>query len=85
VDTEFASTKHQTPRGTRPDADVGNNLYLLKNVSMLRLTYQIRLLAYFAHSKGKKVVIRLPREAEVHESLRNFVRDSKGLVGIERA
>jgi hypothetical protein len=84
VDTEFAYTKHQTPRGARPDADIGNKLYLLKNVSELRLTYQIRLLAYSAHSKSKKLVIRLPKQAKVHASLRDFIRDSDGLVSIER-
>lgn len=68
-----------------PDAEVGNKLYLLKNVSSLRLTYQIKLLAFTAQSRGKKLIVQLPKEAKVHESLRSFVRESSGLVKIERA
>lgn len=82
---EFSYTRHQTPRGAKPDAEVGDMLYLIKRVSGLRLTYQIRVLAFMAHGRGKKLIIQLPKEAKVHESLRAFVRDSKGKVKIERA
>lgn len=82
---DFSYTRHQTPRGAKPDAEVGDKLYLLKNVSSLRLTYQIRVLAFMAHTRGKKLIIQLPKEAKVHESLKNFVRDSGGLVKVERA
>lgn len=83
--TEFTYTKHQTPRGARPDADVGNKLYLIKHVSEMRLTYQIRVLAYVAHSQSKKLIVQLPKQAAVHASLGDFVRSSNGLVKIERA
>lgn len=82
---EFSYTKHQTPRGSKPDAEVGEKLYLIKSVSGLRLTYQIKVLAFMAHGRGKKLIIQLPKGAKVHESLRAFVRDSEGLVRIERA
>lgn len=82
---DFFYTKHQTPRGAKPDAEVGDKLYLLKNVSSLRLTYQIRLLAFMAHTCRKKLIIQLPKGAKIHEPLRNFVRDSGGLIKIERA
>jgi hypothetical protein len=81
---DFYYTKHQTPRGTMPDAEVGNVLYLIKNVSEMRLTYQVRLLTYMASSKGKKLHIKLPSSAKLHSSLRDFVREHVGLLKIER-
>ncbi len=45
---ELRYTRQQTARGSRPDATVGDTWYLLKNVSQLRLTYQIRLLTFGA-------------------------------------
>jgi hypothetical protein len=83
--TEFAYTRHQTLRGAKPDADVGGKLYLIKNVSEMRLTYQIRVLAYLAHAQSKKLIVQLPKQATVHASLRDFVRSANGLVKIERA
>lgn len=68
-----------------PDAEVGNKLYLIKNVGQMQLTYQIKMLAYLARNQGKKVVVQLPKQAVVHPSLREFVRNSGGLVKIERA
>lgn len=82
---DFAYTRHQTPRGSMPDAEVGNKLYLIKNVSEMRLTYQIKMLVYVAHSQGKKVIVQLPKHASIHASLREFVRNSNGVVKIERA
>jgi hypothetical protein len=81
---EFFYTKHQTPRGARADAEVGDNLYLIKSVSQLRLTYQIKMLTYMAQMRNKKLIIRLPKAARVHESLKTFVSDMDGLIKIER-
>jgi hypothetical protein len=83
VNPELVYTKHQTARGARADAEVGDKLYLIKNVSELRLTYQIRLLAYAAQSNNKRLVIRLPKQARVHKSLSDFVREFDS-VRIER-
>jgi hypothetical protein len=85
MEPEFIYTRHQTPRGSVPDAVNAKALYLLKNVSEMRLTYQIRLLAYMAHTKGKKLHIRLPSTANVHPTLRDYIREHGGLVRIERA
>lgn len=82
---DFSYTKHQTPRGARPDAEVGDNFYIIKNVSCLRLIYQIRVLAFIANTRGKNLIIQLPKGAKVHESLRLFVRESFGSVKVERA
>jgi hypothetical protein len=81
---DFVYTKHQTPRGSRPDAEVGDKLYLIKSATLMRLTYQIRLLTYLAQTRGKKLIIRLPKESRVHESLKGFVQENKGLIKIER-
>jgi len=82
---EFVYTRHQTPRGARPDADVGGKLYLLKSASQLRLTYQIKMLSHMAQTGGKKLIIQLPKTARVHPCLRTFIRDSDGLIKIERS
>ena len=82
---EFVYTKHQTPRGARPDAEVRGKLYLLKSASQLRLTYQIKMLSHMAQTSGKKLIIQLPKTARVHTCLRTFIRNSDGLVKIERS
>ncbi len=81
---DFIYTSHQVPRGSKPDADIGDKLYLIKNVSQLRLTYQVKMLAYMAKTRGKKLFIQLPKGAKVHASLKNFVNEMSGLVKIER-
>ena len=81
---EFSYTKHQTPRGAKADAEVGDKVYLIKSALQLRLTYQIKMLTYMAQTGGKKLIIRLPKEAKVHESLKDFVRSGAGLIKIER-
>jgi hypothetical protein len=81
---KFKYTKHQTPRGSKPDGLVGKKMYLIKNVGEFRLTYQVRLLTYRALSEGMKLVIQLPKDAKVHASLRSFIINTDGLVKIER-
>ena len=80
---EFSYTKHKMPRGARADAEVDDKVYLIKNVSELRLTYQIKMLTYMAQTRNKMLIIRLPKEAKIHESLREFVRSVNGLIKIE--
>jgi len=67
-----------------PDAENATALYLLKNVSEMRLTYQVKLLAYMAHTRGKRLYIRLPSKAKLHDTLRDYVCERDGLVKIER-
>ena len=81
---EFSYTKHQTARSAKADAEVGDKVYLIKSVSKLRLTYQIKMLTYMAQTREKKFIIRLPKEAKIHASLNDFVRDMNGLIKIER-
>lgn len=82
---DFAYTRHQKLRGAKPDAEVGDKMYLLKNVSNLRLTYQIRLLTFMANARGKTLIIQIPKTAKVDESLKRFVSDSGGLAKVQRA
>ena len=81
---EFRYTKHQTARGARPDNEVEDKLYLIKNVSEMRLTYQIRILADLARRRGQRLVVRLPRQARVHPSLRDFLSLHKETIKTER-
>lgn len=81
---ELAYTKHQTFRGAKADAEVGNKMYIIKSTSDLRLTYQIKMLSYMAQTQGKMLIIRLPKEANVHNSLKEFVRSMNGLIKLER-
>ncbi len=78
-------TRHQVPRGTRPDAEVGGKLYLLKKVPVLHATYQVRLLAYRAQQEGKLLVIRVPRVFEPGPSLRTLTGDHPGVIRVERS
>lgn len=67
-----------------PDAVVGDKLYLIKNVSILRLTYQIRMLRFIATMQQKKVVIRVPAGAVIHSTLKEFLRMNSKIAKIER-
>ncbi|MDO3700957.1 hypothetical protein Q3W71_04600 [Micromonospora sp. C28SCA-DRY-2] len=77
-------TKRQVARGSRPDVAVDGTAYLLKRVSHLRLTYQIRLLTFMAEESGERLVIRVPRQATTSDDLREFVRQHRRYVRIER-
>jgi hypothetical protein len=77
-------TKHQTARGARADAESREKLFLLKNVSHLRLTYQIRLLAFSVSESRKRLIIQVPKPCMIHTSLRDFVNQFSRSVSIER-
>ena len=71
-------------RGSRADAESEKELYLFKNVSSLRLTYQIRLLTFFAAQKKKTLVVRVPKHCQFHKELESFIRENKKHVKAER-
>src|SRR5438876_713650 len=77
-------TRNQVARGARADAERPDSLFLLKNVSLLRLTYQIRLLAYRALTERRKLIIRVPHACEIHPPLREFQREHAKTVRIEK-
>lgn len=84
MDLRFKYTKHQVARGAKPDAESYDKFFLIKNVSELRATYQIRLLLYRANTEGKKLVIRIPKGAKIHSSLQELRREYRSLIKIER-
>lgn len=84
MNSDLRYTRHQVPRGTRADAERHNALYLFKNVSALRLTYQIRLLTFRAADIGCKLIIRVPAHCKLHPSLRDFQREHSDVVKIEK-
>ena len=59
-------------------------MYLIKNVSSLRATYQVRLLAFMAQKKGKKLVIKVPKGFKAAPSLMQLIEDTGPLIRIER-
>lgn len=83
MDIRVRHTKHQVARGSRPDAETRQAVYLLKNVSTLRLTYQIRLLAFRAQDTARRLVIRVPRRCQLHPALRHFCKEYE-FVRVER-
>jgi hypothetical protein len=72
-------TEHQVVRGARPDAVDGDTWLLLKFVSRLRLTYQIRLLALGAEQSGVRLVIRVRKGCRISAPLRDFRKTHKVL------
>lgn len=81
----FKTTKHQTARGTRPDAEVNGVYYLLKKVALLRATYQVRLLAYRAQKEGKRLIIRVPKGFRAAPSLKALMKENPKLIKIEKS
>lgn len=67
-------TPHQVPRGARPDAETSDKIYLIKQVSQLHLTYQIRLLTFKAVETRKKLILKVPKTCVFHSSLKEFTR-----------
>lgn len=80
----FKQTKHQIARGALPDAEVNGVMYLLKKVTTLRATYQVRLLAFRAQNEGTRMVIRVPSNFVTHHSLRAFMKENPQLIRIEK-
>jgi len=70
---QLAYTRHQVPRGTRPDAETLDKIYAIKNVSMLRATYQIRLLTFKAVETRKKLVLKVPKSCQFDVSLKKLI------------
>ncbi len=68
------------PRGARPDAETASEILLVKNVSFLRATYQIRLLAFKAAQDGKTLVLAVPAECRFAPALDALAASRPGLI-----
>ena len=81
---EFRYTKHQVARGSRPDIETCDELYLIKNVTVMHATYQVRLLTYRAYQEGKRLVLRVPGYCTPGPSLRSLMSEFPRLIGLEK-
>ena len=77
-------TRHQVPRATRPDAEAPGKFYLIKNVSSLRATYQIRLLTFKAVQTGGKLVVAVPKRCRIEPSLQELIKLVEPTIEIQR-
>lgn len=80
----YRQTKHQVARGAFPDAQTHDKIYLFKNVSTLRATYQVRLLTYLASEAGRKLVINVPAHFKAHPSLSRLAQEFSKTIRIEK-
>jgi len=64
---------------------VGNKIILIKKVSVLHATYQVRLLLYRAEKEGKKLVLCLPKHAKLGRDLKDLRREHGATLVIDRA
>jgi hypothetical protein len=63
-------TKQRVLRGTRSDAEDEEGFVLLKRVSELRATYQIRLQIYRAVKENRRLAIHVPERCRIHDDLK---------------
>lgn len=82
---EFKQTGRQVARGARADAETYNKFFLFKKVTLLRATYQVRLLLYRAVKEQKKLVIDMPKGGKMHPDLQALAKDYKENIEIVRA
>ena len=73
VDPGVRRTSRGEPRCTSPDGVDGTKIYLIKNVALLRLTYQIRQLSKAAEHNALKMIIVIPRGGRLSADLQAFV------------
>lgn len=78
MEMEYRYTKQQVARGARADAERNDAYFLFKNVTALRLTYQIRLLAFRARESRRKLIIRVPSSLLIFSSRPLFSSYSLG-------
>jgi hypothetical protein len=71
---ESPSCSKNQLRGVRPDAETNDKVYLFKNVSSLRATYQIRLLALSAGAIGKRLVLKVPPACRFDQALDGLIQ-----------
>ena len=84
IDMDYRYTKHQVARGARAGAERNDAMFLFKNVRFLRLTYQIRLLAFRAKETERKLIIRIPTNCKLHPLLRGFQKEHSTFLRIEK-
>ena len=81
---EFRYTRHQVARGSRPDLERNDALFLLKNVRCLKLTYQIRLLTFRATDLNKTLIIKVPNSCVLSKELKDFQAGNSEHLRVEK-
>ncbi len=81
---DYRHTKHQVARGALADMNTYDELILIKLVSEMRLTYQIKMLTFQAIQEEKKLIIELPKYCKIHKSLKTFIKMYPKSIKIER-
>lgn len=71
------------PSGVRPDAVSEDHVVLVKFCSTLRLTQQIRLATFMAHSQSKTLLLAVRSRCEFAPDLQAFIAET-GLVEVRR-
>jgi hypothetical protein len=71
-------------RSVRADAIDDGMLFLFKNATTLRLTYQIRLLVFQAMKMNSRLIIIIPNDCFISNSLDQFVKQYPMHVRIHR-
>jgi len=71
---KIKNTGHQVGRSAMPDTDAFNRMYLIKNVSRLRATYQIKLLTFKAIDHKMQLIIRVPTSCVFDSSLNDLAK-----------
>jgi hypothetical protein len=79
----YRTPRRQAARGSRPDATDGSSWYLIKKVTHLRLTYQIKLLTFAAGESGARLIIRVPVGCQVSAPLLEFLETHRARVTLE--
>ncbi|PWU10040.1 MAG: hypothetical protein C5B50_26245 [Verrucomicrobia bacterium] len=77
---QTTASQSRRARGTRPDAIAADKFYLIKNLSMLRATYQIRLLTFFANKSGKRLVLKVPKGCQFAPSLHQLIKSTGAII-----
>jgi hypothetical protein len=80
----YRTPRRQAARGSRPDATDGPSWYLMKKVTHLRLTYQIKLLTFAAGESGARLIIRVPGGCQVSDALHDFLLTHRARATLER-
>lgn len=71
------------PTGVRPDAVTETEVVLFKACRTLRLTHQIRMATFMAHSEGKKLLLVVWEGCRLAPDLEAFIADT-GLIELKR-
>lgn len=80
---EFKLTAKGKLRGTKPEVATDSHFHIIKCVSLLRATYQIKLLTYFAVRDRKTLTIHLLKTGRLHHTLEDLMKKAPGTIEVK--